>query len=253
MSRKRRLKRFTSRFTFRGPADEFGVEREFFFVDQRTGLIVPCPTHVMATLVRVSPKFTYELSACQGESRHGPCKLIDLKRELQETDRLLQQTLEQFGLRAEYIPVAPVTIPLAVYQDPQRRYARIAADMSQDVLSAACRAAGTHVHRGMRDHESALEHHNRMCERFDELVATGDTSQGERIALYGLVKPDWRPRRYASWSTFYDDAARNGFEKNPRNNWKGMRIARDTHETRVFDSTNKVDLIVHWAELCRAA
>jgi gamma-glutamyl:cysteine ligase YbdK (ATP-grasp superfamily) len=252
MSRKRRLQAFRSRFRFNTHLKGYvGVERESFLVDRKSGLIVPRSPEVMATLVSITPQITYELSACQVESRHGPCKLTELKAQLLETDALLQRALKPFGLRAEYIPVAPKDIPLDIYPDPDGRYAHIAASISRETLAAACRAAGTHVHVGMRDHDDALEHHNEMCEQFDELVAAGNTSRGERIAAYGIVNPDWRPRPYGSWSSFYDDAARHGFEKNPRDNWKGSRMtAKGTLETRVFDTTDQVNLIVYWAEMC---
>ncbi len=241
---------FKARFKFAPHlSGHVGVEREWFIVENATDRIVPRAPEVIAALGGTSDVFTYELSACQGESRHGPCRLLDLKKLLVETDRHLQETLRLLGLRAEYISTAPADLPLDVY--PDERYLGIVKEMPKEKLAAACRTAGTHVHIGMRDHKHALHSYRERRAQCDHLVSLGNCSDGERFKLYERVQPQWQPRAYESWYAFYLDALASGFAENPRDNWQIIRItAKGTLEYRMFDSTPEVDKIVEWAAQC---
>jgi gamma-glutamyl:cysteine ligase YbdK (ATP-grasp superfamily) len=252
-----------------------GVEREIFVTDWN-GTIVPRAKDVleMATCTRTAGNFWsgtpeswtppkdwygYELSACQVESRVGPVTLSELESEL--TDR--SNDLDHWGFRTPYFrplhtEIAPADMPLDVYPDPTGRYQKITQNMPRDVLLAACRVAGTHIHVGMRDHESALRTYNYVIRHTNELCEMGNGSFGERLAIYKQMAPDYEPRPYASWNEYYQYAVEKGFDTDPRKCWTLIRISvHGTLEFRMFGATESIDRIVSWAtrchELCQMA
>lgn len=224
-----------------------GVEREAFLVDDN-GVIKPKAFDVVS-LVRNDPRFGYELSACQIESRIGPCRLPQLGNELKEVEDILLGYLA--NLHTSYVEVGPENMPLDVYPDPSGRYREIVKTMPLHVLLAACRVIGTHVHIGMPDHETALKVYNRVIKKYDWLCSRGNGSFGERLDIYRVVAPDCDPKPYADWADFYRVAVEKGFDKNPRNCWTLIRISRHgTIEFRMFGATSSLERIVSWASLC---
>lgn len=246
---------FKNLFTFnRALAWHIGVEREGFLVDA-DGQIVPRAHDALTELgqKKHAHQYGYELSACQLEDRVGPCELPLIADQLRSNDAVIGAVLDELGLVRRFIEVAPADMPLDVYPDPSGRYAAIAAGMPQATLAAACRVTGTHVHVGMPDHETALRVYNHVIEHTAQLCTVGDGSDGERLRLYRVVKPDPTPRRYDSWEHFHEYAVKDGFADNPRNCWHLIRLSKHgTIEFRMFGATADIGEIVCWATMCRA-
>ncbi|MBI5644631.1 hypothetical protein HY970_00880 [Candidatus Kaiserbacteria bacterium] len=243
-----------------------GVERECFICDQ-TGRIVPHAHKVLSGIERgvyedsgfgliAYPEkgaFGYELSASQVESRVGPCLLGDLGHHLQRRDRELETALRHYGLSAMHAEVGPKDMPLDVYPDPTGRYQKITKDMPREILSAACRVIGTHVHVGMQDHDTALRVYNRVIQHCAELCEVGDGSFGERLAIYKQMAPDFEPKPYLNWDEYYQTAITKGFAEDPRKCWTLIRISvHGTIEFRMFGATDSIDRIVEWANRCHS-
>lgn len=258
-----------------------GVERECFLQEMgyfgRGGKILPQAPQVLHTLdtngvpyTRVAGnywsgtpqevttfeparpgEFGYELSACQLESRIGPCLLSDLPTALGVTQARLNTLLETHHLRALYTEVGPEDMPLEVYPDPSGRYERITQGMPREILLAACRVIGTHVHIGMRDHDMALRVYNRAVECYYDLCMRGNGSFGERLAIYRTMAPDAEPKPYATWEDYFKVAQERGFVEDPRKCWTLIRISvHGTIEFRMFGATADTRRVVEWASMC---
>lgn len=248
------LDAFKKKFLF-NPKRAFrvGIERECFIAEG--GRIVPRAPEVLASAKDVlgleDVEFGYELSACQVESRVGPCSVGQLSDRLYERQDQLKALLSLQGLSDVHTEVGPEDMPLDVYPDPTGRYQEITKSMSREVLLAACRIIGTHVHVGMRDHEMALRVYNRVCRHWSELCDLGDGSSGERFAIYKQMAPYFEPTPYRDWSHYHEVAVAKGFENDPRKCWTLIRISvHGTIEFRMFGATDSVDRIVAWAVRC---
>ena len=244
------LQRFRSRFGFRPEgALLVGVERECFLTDA-SGVIAPLATRVLAHLTD-PVQFGYELSACQLETRVGPCRPSELAAALAANDTQVVSAEHAVGFGRLHCEVGPADMPLDVYPDPTGRYAQIVAALPHEVLRAACRVIGTHVHIGMPDHEAALAAYNHATAYLDELCELGDGSAGERLRIYAVMAPGWRPSRFASWHAFYEAAVSRGFDSDPRKCWTLIRISvHGTIEFRMFGATGDLNRIAHWAKRC---
>jgi gamma-glutamyl:cysteine ligase YbdK (ATP-grasp superfamily) len=250
------LKQFKSLFRYDGSKQGFvGVEREAFICS--SGVIVPRAQEVLAS-VGQNNEFAYELSKCQIESRAGPCLLSGLGKSLHVTEQRLARVLAGLELSLRHCEVGPEDMPLDIYPDPTGRYQQITKDMPREILLAACRVIGTHVHVGMRDHEMALRVYNYAIRHVQELCEKGNGSFGERLAIYRQMAPDFEPKAYRSWQDYYDQACSKGFAEDPRKCWTLIRISvHGTIEFRMFGATGSIDRIVGWAgrchELCQEA
>ena len=247
------MERFRGQFKFdREKALYIGVERECFLLDHN-GRIAPLAPRVLTTLTDFR-RFGYELSACQLEERAGPSRNIDdLRTELERNDSILTETECELGFRRLHIEVAPEDMPLDVYPDPTGRYQRITRGMTRDTLLAACRVAGTHVHIGMPDHETALHAYNRVISHCPALCEKGNGSFGDRLAIYRVMAPDYAPEPYRNWDAFHETALQKGFVEDPRRCWTLIRISvHGTLEFRMFGATPSLSRIVEWARACRS-
>lgn len=231
-----------------------GVERERFITCD--GAVVPRAAHVLSALsaVQAAPEeFGYELSACQVESRTTPLKLEALAGELHRIDATLARVLRFLNLGELHSEVGPADMPLDIYPDPTGRYQVITKNMPVEVLRAACRVIGTHVHIGMRNHQMALRVYNYVIRHYGELCELGNGSFGERLAIYRQMAPDFEPKPYESWRHYHAVALEKGFAKDPRQCWTLVRISvHGTIEFRMFGATDSVDRIVGWASRCHA-
>lgn len=240
---------FTKQFNFspflRGYV---GVERESF-ITNRSGIIVPQAIAILEQLPN-NGHYGYELSACQLETRTEPCQnTTELRKALLSVHIPATVLAKTLGLKLFYIPVALDNMPLDVYPDPSGRYQAITKKWSTDILLAACRVAGTHIHLGVSDGDEAIRAYNNLVEHFEALVHTGNISEGERLKLYRLVAPDSTPILYESWDHFYHSMLERGYAENPRECRDLIRISiHGTVEVRVFDSTPDIAKIVIWAE-----
>jgi gamma-glutamyl:cysteine ligase YbdK (ATP-grasp superfamily) len=247
---------FKNRFSYDpSKAGWVGIERERFLVDG-SGRIVPAALQVMQSFfLDLSRRdcFGFELSACQLESRTPPVRLWELKTELQAIDRAIERVLNPLGLGELHSEVGPSDMPLDIYPDPTGRYQKLTKDMPVEVLRAACRVIGTHVHVGMRDHEEALRVYNHAIRHLRDLCEAGNGSFGERLAIYRQVAPDFDPRPYDSWRHYHATALDKGFADDPRKCWTLIRISvHGTIEFRMFGATGSLDRVVGWAERCHA-
>ncbi|HEY4508007.1 MAG TPA: glutamate-cysteine ligase family protein [Candidatus Paceibacterota bacterium] len=244
---------FQEKFTFKPEfAGLVGVEREQFILNGG-GAISPMAPQLLEQLAGDS-RFGYELSACQVETRVGPLSLSSLPLALAVAHDALTAKGAALGLSFSDSPVAPKDMPLDVYPDPTGRYQRIVANLPQEVLEAACRVIGTHVHVGMPNLEEAVAAHDRAANFLDELLAIGNRSNGARLALYRVMAKNWRPPIYGSVDAFEKTAAEQGFVENPRDCWHLIRISiHGTLEFRMFDGTGDLADICSWAAKAREA
>ena len=271
------MQRFLDRFVFdASKVLHVGVEREQF--TRRNGIIAPIAHLILAKAgtnqfgpweqdfgFTPDERFGYELSACQVESRIGPCKLTDLKSKLYQTAQALNEYVENARTERDRhghkyadhifdlsdVSVAPADMPLDIYPDATGRYKRIAEKMPRHVLLAACRVIGTHIHVGMPDHETALRVYNQVIKKYDWLCARGNGSFGERLDIYRIVAPDCDPKPYADWADFYRVAMEKDFHEDPRKCWTLIRISKHgTIEFRMFGATDSIERIVGWAKIC---
>ena len=243
------ISEFMKKFNFHKEKELFvGIERECHLVDEN-GEIVPIAAKVLENIK--DKHFGYELSACQIESRTDPVRLESLKDALIKNDRVARYTLKTLSLGCSHKEVAPFDMPLDVYPDPKGRYQQIVKNMPIEILRAACRVIGTHIHIGMPDHETALRVYNEVINHADELISLGDGSNGERLEIYRIMAPDATPPAYASWKDFYSTACAKGFDQDPRKCWTLIRISiHGTIEFPMFGATDNLDTIVKWANRC---
>lgn len=260
------IQKFTNRFRFNPErAFHIGIERECFITDG-DGMIVPDapraltyiqergwepPSHEQGNHFDLNQVIGYELSACQIETRTRPLPIEEIAAELSWQDRELSRSLASLGLSTLHTEVAPESMPLDVYPDPTGRYATIIKTMPREVLLAACRVIGTHVHVGMPNHETALRVYNRVIGECNALCELGDSSSGERLAIYKIVAPDAAPKPFATWQTFFEIALEREFAEDPRKCWTLIRIsAHGTIEFRMFGATASLERIMSWAKRC---
>jgi gamma-glutamyl:cysteine ligase YbdK (ATP-grasp superfamily) len=254
----RNVRAFKGRFAF-DPAKSLytGVERECFVT--RNNVIVPEAHRVLEKLGHFKfngsgESFGPELSACQVESRIGPCTIETLPTLLVESRNALGQAVYQLSLEECYIEVAPETMPLDVYKDRAGRYESIRRLMSVERLLAACRIIGTHVHIGMPDHQTALRVYNNVIRYCADLITLGDGSDGRRMEIYEAVTggPP-TPKPFRTWAHFHQAALLNGFLEDPRRCWDLVRISvHGTIEFRMFGATRDLEKVATWARTCHS-
>lgn len=239
-----------------------GLERETYLT--RGGKIVPLATQVLDWLWSRyngsgQARFTYELSGCQLEDRlfRPAVDLADAKLLLLENEAEIVAAEKVLDFQRLFCEVAPTDVPLNHY--PAKRYDIIVEKMPRPALTAACRVAGTHIHIGMPDHQTALRIYNKAITHFDELCKLGDHSNGERLKLFqdNLMTPDFSPVKtikppyYHSWEDYYNQAVANGFTGDPRRHWAMIRLSKNgTIEFRMFGSTASIDEIMGWTKIC---
>lgn len=259
---------FKSRFVFdSGKVGHIGVEREYFLINSERNIVPRAnaaidyirsegwPIELSFNDKRyLDPGTTigYELSNAQIELRTRPHPSpVSLRSELEWNDRCLTHSLKEIGLSTLHTEVGPEDMPLDVYPDPTGRYQKITENMPRSILLAACRVIGTHVHIGMRDHESALRTYNYVIRHIAELCELGNGSFGERLAIYRQMAPGYEPRPYSSWEHFYEVALAEGFSEDPRKCWTLVRMSvHGTIEFRLFGATDSIDRIMRWSERC---
>lgn len=245
------MENFKNRFNFDPQKSLFiGVERECFLTNKK-GVIVPISPPILKELNDYA-RFGYELSACQLEERIGPCIIEELEKLLIKNDTFLKKAEKKFGFKRLHVEVGPENIPLDVYPDPSGRYQRITQNMPREILLAACRVTGTHVHIGMPNHETALKVYNSVIKFMALMCEKGNGSFGERLRIYRIMAPQWESPQYENWEDFYKTAVKSRFDSDPRRCWNLIRIsAHGTIEFRMFGSTSSFERIISWARFCR--
>jgi gamma-glutamyl:cysteine ligase YbdK (ATP-grasp superfamily) len=235
-----------------------GIEREQFTLDLATRRIIPIVPRYLERISSLSGaldknrfQFGYELSACQLESKVGPCRIDEIKHWLLESEDFLRSVDFRLGTCRLHVELAPENMPFDIYPDPTGRYQSITANMPTEILHAACRVAGTHVHVGMPDLATAVRVYNKVVTHTDELIMSGDGSSGKRMKLYRVMAPKYRPEPLVSEDEFYERACTYGFVNDPRTCWTLIRISiHGTIEFRMFGATDSIDRIVGWASRC---
>ncbi len=226
-----------------------GVEREAFIVDSHM-LARPVAPAVLAKLC--DPRFINELSACQIEARTTPTdNLVAVEDELYDLDARMKNAARACGMLIDYTTVFPFRMPLDVY--PEERYTTMTRDWPRERLDAACRIIGTHIHVGMRDHESALRAYNAVLKNLPGLRGLGDLSNGRRLAIYRSVAPTMDPPPFDNWAHLHRYARGHGFEHDVRKWWGLVRIScHGTLEFRLFDATEAIPVVMKQVRTCRA-
>ena len=249
------MKKFLAHYQF-DPAKKLllGVERECHLLDL-DGQIKPMAPRVLAGIrERVNGRshcYGYELSACQLEERLAePSYFGNVSESLDLNEAELKAAEQELGFRRAFWGAAPAEMPWDVYPDP--RYQAIVANWSRLRLQAACRVTGVHVLVGMPDHGAALRAYNLAADNFQTFCRMGDLSGGERLRLFRDHLIDvYDPPIYSDWEEFYERMRQDGFDQDPRLEWRGIRIS--THgaiEFRMFDSTPDKELIMEWVRVC---
>ncbi len=240
-----KLNEFLAKFNFQKEMSGYiGIEREHFLMTPLGGYSPRSPEFLK--LIN-DPRWTYELSACQVESRTKPHNdFSEIKLELLENANNGKYIAEKMGLILVNQEVAAESMPLDHY--PDERYAEIVRTIPRERLEAACRVAGTHIHIGVKNIEHAISVYNSLVPYVDELCRLGDHSNGERLRLYKTMASKWKPIEYQGLEHFFEVAQEDGFAENPRNCWQLMRISiHGTIELRMFGVTDNIDEIMQWA------
>lgn len=230
-----------------------GVEREAFLRPIIGGPVLPQAPAVCKALDRRGlflGSFGPELSACQIEFRTEPVPYPELEKQLTERETHLRSVCGELGLYLDLTEVAEANMSTKVY--PDRRYQAITELLSPEVLLAACRVAGTHIHVGMPDLVTAISVYDKVISYTSDLIALGDGSRGERMRLYRIVAPQCDPLAIGSVGGLYERAVAEGFVTVVRNWWSLIRITRyGTIEFRMFGNTLSVAEVCFWAKRCR--
>ena len=241
---------FLNQFSFRPElVGCIGTEREQFLISPKDGTSAPRSAEFLDMIK--DPQWTYELSACQVESRTRPYReLSAIEHELLVNENRGETVVKQLGLWLINREVGDADMSLEVYPDP--RYKNIVSTISKERLSAACRVTGTHIHIGARDLLHALALHNAILPYFDFLCRLGDHSDGERLRLYKAMAVNWEPVAYRNPEHLFEIASAEGFADNPRNCWKLMRVSiHGTVELRMLGSANHVQEILDWIQFLK--
>ncbi len=242
---------FSERFNFCPNKHLFlGIERECFLT--RDDKIAPIAPEVLQN-IGINGEYGYELSACQLEIRTKPVQDDRIEAVLADSQLRLREKESLHGFKTRHVEVAPYDMPLDVYPDPSGRYQRITEKMPEHILRAACMVAGTHVHVGMRDRESAVKAYNEAIKHMRMLCRVGDKSNGERLKIYTVMAPNYLPRPYKDWGDYEAYAVEAGFQNDPRSCWHLIRISvHGTVEFRMFGATEDTKEVTDWALLCHA-
>ncbi|OGI30860.1 MAG: hypothetical protein A2271_04900 [Candidatus Moranbacteria bacterium RIFOXYA12_FULL_35_19] len=174
------MQKFMNKFRFRQDgALLVGIERECFLINNESK-ISPMAQLVLSHLAD-KEQFGYEFSACQLEDRIGPCGLNEIKNQLKENEKDVIEVESKLQFKRSWMEVAPEDMPLDIYPDPTGRYQEIKKKLSGNILLAACRVIGTHIHIGMPDHNTAIKVYNQVISELDRLCNEGDGSSGKRL------------------------------------------------------------------------
>lgn len=249
-----KMKAFLARFRF-DPArvGHIGIERESMLMQGSA------PVPRAAEFLRLAEEagssgswnWKYELSACQVETTTSPLvNERDILDSLVGADAEGDALAARLGLRLLRYEVGPENMPLDVYPDP--RYSGMAEKVGEERLRSACRVMGTHIHIGCGSLAEALEAYHRLIPYLGMFCEMGDGSNGERLRLYKSMAPEWKPEPYASEEDFFAAARADGFEKNPRNCHRLVRINPvGTVEVRAFGLAGRRQ-VMEWVREVRA-
>ncbi|MBI2056198.1 MAG: hypothetical protein HYT37_02365 [Candidatus Sungbacteria bacterium] len=241
------LKRFCRQFKFkRYFAGYIGIEREHFLVSP-DGIYVPKAKEFLARIN--DTRWTYELSACQVESRTTPHKDLKwIERELRENEAKGNFEAVYMGLQLINAEVGDPQMPHDLYPDP--RYLNITKKASPEMVHAGCRVAGTHIHIGVRNMAHAIRVYNALIPHLDTFCYIGDHSNGERLRLYRAMAKYWKPEPLKNREHFFEIAKEQGFTDNPRNCWQLIRISQHgTVELRMFGTAKHIEEIMGWIQI----
>ncbi len=241
---------FLKQFKFKKHLEGYvGIEREHFLSSQN-GIYIPQAKKFLAKINDV--RWTYELSACQVESRTRPeIKVHFIRKELLENEMNGKLVAASLGLYLVNNEVADDTLPDDIYPDP--RYLKVAKNMPKEMIRAGCRVAGTHIHIGVRNMTQAIKTYNLLVPHLKRLSQTGDHSNGQRLEMYRTMAVHWEPRIYENAHHFFEVAVAQGFGENLRNCWHLIRISRHgTVELRMFGAAQDIEEIIEWVKYAQS-
>jgi gamma-glutamyl:cysteine ligase YbdK (ATP-grasp superfamily) len=199
--------------------------------------------------------FTYELSNCQIEYRTGVHSTSEsLIEEVKAVFSDFPQLFQEYDYQPRFIPVGPEDMPLDVYPH-DARYKELEEKLPEDILRAACRVAGIHVHIGTENFGQMLKVYNAFVKHYDVLVAFINPGNTERLDLYRQVA-DFAgqvtiPPYLESMEHFYALAVKHGFTSNLKDCWWLIRPTRfGTVELRFPDMTEDLGLLEKFITMC---
>ena len=242
----------------------FGAEQEFFLVSDTQW---PAPMAeaflARAKLVSMADIWTYELSACQVEARTGietdlPTLIRNMRGSFLGGQMIAGRNgfLAPVGCSLVAHSVAPENMPLDVYPDPEGRYQRMAKQVDESVLRAACRVTSVQLHiGGFRNFAALLAGYRRLVMKRQQIEEMTDRSGGERLRLYRSFANNPDPVLYHDQAHFCQVAEAQGWAGKPKDCHGLIRISRyGTIEIRCMDNTanygeleQHFDQIVRWA------
>jgi len=257
---------FKQMFDFEG--NQFGTvgsELEFFIYsqllkDSSGGSGFAPVAHQWLPVLRLTTiggpdSFTYELSNCQVEYRTGVHSTSQsMIKEVEGLFGGLPPLFQSYDCEPRFIPVGPEDMPLHVYPH-DARYEELEEKLPEDILRAACRVAGIHVHIGTENFEQMLKVYNAFVKHYDVLVAFINQGNTERLGLYRQVA-DFAgqvtiPPHLESMEHFYALAVEHGFASNLKDCWWLIRSTRfGTVELRFPDMTEDLGLLEKFITMC---
>ncbi|MBP6866231.1 MAG: amidoligase family protein [Candidatus Pacebacteria bacterium] len=230
----------------------FGVERELYIT--RDGEFFPLADEILKSIDHdmFPSTWTHEFSACALEQTIGPAQIEKLHETILAMDESKDMIEKQFDVKLQAFEVAPENLPDDVYPDPSGRYQAIQDTSPEELVDAARRTCGIHVHIGIGNHSDALQVHQTLCnESFMEyLLSIGDNSNRERIELMKHFT-EWTFDSFSSWQDFYDHLEKKNLLHDIKSYRPLIRLTRHgTIEFRMFGSTNSKELIEFYIKTC---
>ncbi len=229
-----------------------GIERELYIT--RNGEFLPIADEILQQIsgIEFPTTWTHEFSACALEQTIGPAPFESISDTIITMDISKSMIESKFNVQLLAYEVAPQDLPDAVYPDPTGRYETIVQNESDELLDAARRTGGIHIHIGLADHDEALRVHKKLSNETvqEYLLSIGDNSNRERIELIQHFT-DWSVDSFSSWEEFYEHIKDKDLLHDLKSYRPLIRISKyGTIEFRMFGSTNSRELIEFYVRTC---
>lgn len=229
-----------------------GIERELYIT--RDGEFLPLADDILRSIgdMQFPSTWTHEFSACALEQTIGPVKFENLHDTVVAMDISKSMIEQKFDVELLAYEVAPNNLPSTVYPDPTGRFGTIVETASSELVDAALRTGGIHIHIGIASHDQALRVHQKLSNEtvLEYLLSIGDNSNRERIDLIQHFT-DWSVDSFTSWSDFYEYIKSKDLLQDLKSYRPLIRISKHgTIEFRMFGSTNSRELIEFYVKTC---
>jgi gamma-glutamyl:cysteine ligase YbdK (ATP-grasp superfamily) len=188
-----------------------------------------------------------EFSAAQLELTTRPCSNIcQLVEDMRDIISFARIEAKKYGFSLtanEYVADKDMTLEVSPIEG---RYMEYAKNHSQKV-NEMCRVAAWHLHIGMYSFEHACDVYNCLVDEIPKLIAEGDWIDLRRLRAFNeVICPGWLDMpKYYSVDDLCDHAKKQGFIKNPVENYSAVRISpfHGTVELRLPGATDDFELM----------